>query len=110
MAEINADLIIIGAGPAGLSAAQYGARSNLSVLVLEQMAPGGQALLIDVLENYPGIAPGKTGFESAEADTVNHRRADRDDFSVFPRQVNQRLPENIRVKTFLLRTGGLPCR
>jgi thioredoxin reductase (NADPH) len=60
------DLIIIGAGPAGLTAAQYGARSNLSVLVLEQLAPGGQALLIDVLENYPGIAPGKTGFEFSE--------------------------------------------
>ena len=60
------DLIIIGAGPAGLTAAQYGARANLSVLVLEHLAPGGQALLIDVLENYPGIAPGKTGFEFGE--------------------------------------------
>ena len=66
MAGIDVDLIIIGAGPAGLSAAQYGARSNLSVLVLEQLAPGGQVLLIDVLENYPGIAPGKTGFEYSE--------------------------------------------
>ena len=63
---IDADLIIIGAGPAGLSAAQYAARANLSVLVLEQLAPGGQVLLIDVLENYPGIAPGKTGFEFIE--------------------------------------------
>jgi thioredoxin reductase (NADPH) len=64
--KIDADLIIIGAGPAGLTAAQYGARANLRVLVLEQMAPGGQVLLIDVLENYPGIAPGKTGFEFCE--------------------------------------------
>ena len=62
----DVDLIIIGAGPAGLSAAQYGARSNLSVLVLEQLAPGGQVLLIDILENYPGIAAGKTGFEFGE--------------------------------------------
>jgi len=62
----DADLIIIGAGPAGLTAAQYGARSNLSVLVLEQLAPGGQVLVIDVLENYPGITPGKTGFEFSE--------------------------------------------
>jgi len=62
----DADLIIIGAGPAGLTAAQYGARANLSVLVLEHLSPGGQALLIDVLENYPGIAPGKTGFEFGE--------------------------------------------
>ena len=66
MNDFDADLIIIGAGPAGLTAAQYGARSNLSVLVLEQLAPGGQVLLVDVLENYPGIAPGKTGFEFSE--------------------------------------------
>jgi len=65
-AESILDLIIIGAGPAGLTAAQYGARANLSVLVLEQLSPGGQALNIDVLENYPGIAPGKSGFEFGE--------------------------------------------
>ena len=66
LTDTDPDLIIIGAGPAGLTAAQYGARSNLSVLVLEQLAPGGQVLLVDVLENYPGIAPGKTGFEFSE--------------------------------------------
>ena len=64
--HIDADLIIIGAGPAGLTAAQYGARANLSVLVLERLAPGGQALLIDKLENYPGIVPGKSGFDFCE--------------------------------------------
>ena len=72
--DVHADLIVIGAGPAGLTAAQYGARAGLKVLVIEQFSPGGQALLIDVLENYPGnvrlldeagkvIAPPKTGFE-----------------------------------------------
>ena len=66
MTHIDADLIIVGAGPAGLTSAQYGGRANLSVLVLEQLAPGGQALLIDVLENYPGIPPGKTGFDFSE--------------------------------------------
>jgi len=71
MSKTDADLLIIGAGPAGLSAAQYGARANLEVLVLEQMAPGGQALNIDVLENYPGnIARGDTpprsGFEFSQ--------------------------------------------
>ncbi|MDR1444911.1 MAG: FAD-dependent oxidoreductase [Treponema sp.] len=50
----DADLIIIGAGPAGLTAAQYGARANLRTLVFERLAPGGQVLTIDVLENYPG--------------------------------------------------------
>lgn len=46
------DLIIIGAGGAGLSAAQYGARGNLRTLLLDELSSGGQALLIDTLENY----------------------------------------------------------
>jgi thioredoxin reductase (NADPH) len=54
MLNQKADLIIIGAGPAGLTAAQYGARANLKTLIIERLALGGQALLIDVLENYPG--------------------------------------------------------
>ena len=77
MPELSADLLIIGAGPAGLTAAQYGARANLKVLVIEQLASGGQALLIDVLENYPGnverkdaggkvITGARTGFEFAQ--------------------------------------------
>jgi thioredoxin reductase (NADPH) len=67
----DADLLIIGAGPAGLTAAQYGARANLTVLVLEQMAPGGQVLNIEVLENYPGNTvhgelPPRSGFEFSQ--------------------------------------------
>ncbi|MDR2028722.1 MAG: FAD-dependent oxidoreductase [Treponema sp.] len=54
-------MLILGAGPAGLTAAQYGARANLRVLVVEQLAPGGQALLIDKLENYPGNVAGSSG-------------------------------------------------
>ena len=57
------DLIIIGAGGAGLSAAQYGARGNLRTLVLEEVASGGQALLIDGLENYPGFPEPLNGYE-----------------------------------------------
>ena len=57
------DLIIIGAGAAGLSAAQYGARGNLRTLVLEQIASGGQALLIEGLENYPGIPEPISGYD-----------------------------------------------
>lgn len=60
------ELVIIGAGAAGLSAAQYGARANLKTLVVEEMAPGGQALLIDQLENYPGILEPISGYDLAE--------------------------------------------
>ncbi|OQY34177.1 MAG: thioredoxin-disulfide reductase [Spirochaetaceae bacterium 4572_59] len=57
------DFVIIGGGIAGLSAAQYGARSNMETLVIEEMAPGGQALLIADLENYPGFPEPVNGFE-----------------------------------------------
>ena len=60
------DFAVIGAGAAGLSAAQYGARANLSTIVIEELAPGGQALFIDKLENYPGILEPINGFELAE--------------------------------------------
>ena len=57
------DMVVIGAGAAGLTAAQYGARSNLDTLVIEEMAPGGQALLISDLENYPGFPEPVNGFQ-----------------------------------------------
>jgi thioredoxin reductase (NADPH) len=57
------DLIIIGGGAAGLSAAQYGARGALRTLLLEQTAAGGQALVIDALENYPGYPEPVNGFD-----------------------------------------------
>ncbi|MBN1700074.1 MAG: thioredoxin-disulfide reductase [Spirochaetales bacterium] len=60
--EPDRDLIIIGAGAAGLSAAQYGARANLNVLLIEEMAAGGQAMIIDRLENYPGFVEPVTGY------------------------------------------------
>ena len=48
------DVIIIGAGPAGLGAAIYSGRAGLSTLVVEKNIEGGQILLTDVMENYPG--------------------------------------------------------
>jgi thioredoxin reductase (NADPH) len=64
--ESSYDLVIVGAGPAGLSAAQYGARANLRTLVLEELAPGGLTLIIDKLENYPGIIDPISGYALAE--------------------------------------------
>lgn len=66
MNKPDRDLIIIGAGAAGLGAAQYGARANLKVLVLEEMAAGGQAMIIDKLENYPGFSEPVTGYVFAQ--------------------------------------------
>jgi len=60
------DLVILGGGAAGLGAAQYGARANLKTLVIEEMAHGGQALLIDRLENYPGLPEPVDGYTWSE--------------------------------------------
>ncbi len=55
------DVLIVGAGPAGLTAAVYAASEGLSTLVLERMAPGGQAGTSARIENYPGFPQGISG-------------------------------------------------
>ena len=57
------DLIIIGAGPAGLTAGLYASRARLKTVLLEKLAPGGQILTTDFVENYPGFPEGLSGFE-----------------------------------------------
>src|SRR6267142_1760337 len=59
------DLIIVGAGPAGLAAAVYAASEGLDVLVLESNAPGGQAGASSKIENYLGFPTGISGYELA---------------------------------------------
>ncbi|MDD5669332.1 MAG: FAD-dependent oxidoreductase, partial [Candidatus Omnitrophica bacterium] len=54
------DTIIIGAGPAGLTAALYAGRYRLKALVLEKMVPGGQIILSPTIENFPGFPNGIT--------------------------------------------------
>lgn len=49
------DVIIIGAGPAGMTAAIYAARANMSVLLLEKLAPGGQIINTHEIQNYTGV-------------------------------------------------------
>ena len=62
-AEQIYDLLILGAGPAGLAAAIYGCRANLRVLVFEQMLAGGEIASTDRLDNYPGFPEGIGGAE-----------------------------------------------
>ncbi|MBT9172733.1 MAG: Thioredoxin reductase [Syntrophomonadaceae bacterium] len=57
------DLLVLGAGPSGLTAAIYAARARLSVLVIEQMLSGGQIATTEKVENYPGFPEGIDGLE-----------------------------------------------
>ena len=63
MAEENLDLIIVGAGPAGLTAGIYAARSGLKTLILERSMPGGLVSEAAMIENYPGFPDGIQGLD-----------------------------------------------
>ncbi len=60
------DVIIVGGGPAGYSAALYCVRAGLSALVLEKLSPGGQMANAAKVDNYPGFVQGIDGFELGE--------------------------------------------
>jgi thioredoxin reductase (NADPH) len=68
------DLVIIGAGPAGLAAAVYGASEGLRTLVIEDEAPGGQAGSSSRIENYLGFPEGLSGQQLADRATIQARR------------------------------------
>ena len=70
------DLVVLGAGPAGLAAAVYGGSEGLRTLVTEAWAPGGQAGTSTLIENYLGFPTGISGAELARKATLQARRFD----------------------------------
>lgn len=69
------DMAVVGAGPAGCTAALYAARAGLNVLVLERLGPGGQMAQTQRIENYPGFPDGADGAALADGMKAGAERA-----------------------------------
>ena len=108
------DVIIIGSGPAGLTAAIYTARANLKPLVIEGLQAGGQLMLTTDVENFPGFPDGIIGpdlmakfREQAERFGAEFITADVDevDFSVTPKRVRVGGTDEF-ARTVIISTGA----
>ena len=110
------DLIIVGAGPAGLAAAVYAASEGLNVLVVETTAPGGQAGSSSKIENYLGFPTGVSGLELASrattqaqkfgADMLIARTVERLDCDHRPYQVVLDGGETLPARVIVIATGA----
>ena len=110
------DLIVVGAGPAGLAAAVYGASEGLDVLVLETSAPGGQAGSSSKIENYLGFPTGISGQELAGrafaqatkfgADVVIARSADRLGCTKNPYSIHIDDDRTLHARTVVIASGA----
>ena len=74
MQQAQYQLIIVGGGPAGLTAGLYAARGRLNVLLVEKGATGGQVLVTDWVDNYPGFVEGVSGFDLVDKMTAHADR------------------------------------
>ncbi len=112
--QVDAKLVIIGSGPAGLTAAIYAARATLEPVVLAGSTPGGQLMLTSDVENYPGFADGIQGPDlmaamRAQAERFGSRLFDVDidrvDFSSRPFRIWARGTE-YRAESVIIATGA----
>lgn len=118
MTGVDHDLAIIGAGPAGLTAGLYAARSRINTLLIERLSPGGQMLNTDWVDNYPGFIEGVAGFE-----LVDRMRAqvERFDLPIISSEVIQVVPKedsftillpdrDLSARAVIIATGSAPRR
>ena len=111
------DVVILGAGPAGLSAALYAGRACLKTLLIEKAMPGGQITLTNDIENYPGqLLEGESGFSltermSRQADQFGVERAF-DEITAVDFTGEEKILTGMngtyRAKTVILATGAHP--
>jgi thioredoxin reductase (NADPH) len=76
MKNVDHELVIIGGGPAGLTAGLYAARGGLNVILIEKIVPGGQIIITDWIENYPGFPEGLSGPDLVQKMTDQVKRFD----------------------------------
>lgn len=74
MGKTHYKLVILGGGPAGLTAGLYAARARIDHVMVEKGAPGGQVLLTDWVDNYPGFPEGISGFDLMDKMTAHAKR------------------------------------
>jgi len=112
--RVDAKVVIVGSGPAGLTAAIYAARANLEPVVLAGSAPGGQLMLTSDVENYPGFVepiqgPDLMAAMRGQAERVGARLVDVDidrvDFSSRPFRIWARGTE-YRAQAVIIATGA----
>ncbi len=112
------DLLIIGAGPAGLSAGIYGARAGLNTIIIEKGIPGGTMTTTDLLENYPGFPDGISGTQLGD---LMRRQCQRFGVEIISGEVkkvgqqdgifsSQLENKNLLSQTTIIASGSLPRR
>ncbi|SHI80505.1 thioredoxin reductase (NADPH) [Desulfatibacillum alkenivorans DSM 16219] len=117
MSDSHYDCLIIGGGPGGLTAGIYAARAGMKVLLLEKAAVGGQILVTDFIENYPGFPKGLSGWELVEAMKtqaenfgvpIESREVTSVDFTGDVKKVNLSDGAALTATTVILATGASP--
>ncbi|MCX5668139.1 MAG: FAD-dependent oxidoreductase [Candidatus Omnitrophica bacterium] len=98
------DIIIIGGGPAGLTAGIYSARARMKALLLEKMICGGQVLMADLIENFPGFPRGTKGPELAD---LMLKQAEAVGLEISTRDVKKITLKPFDTSTFRLRSGSM---
>jgi len=119
MQQAQYQLIIVGGGPAGLTAGLYAARGRLKVLLVEKGATGGQVLVTDWVDNYPGFTEGVSGFDLMDKMTAHADRFGLEkkfatiaklDLAGEVKSVILENGETLTAKTVILCTGAKPRR
>ena len=113
------DTLIIGAGPAGLTAAMYAARAGLKCAVIERLAPGGQMALPEHLENYPGFNQSTSGYELSQVMEAQATQFGAEtiydavlsvDFTACPKKLFLASGRELLAKTVIIATGVRPAK